>query len=288
MELTFNVEPRYLSSITFEGLKQSTQAIFEGQKVLITDIHAGQGMAADPFNAQSVASPIPGSWVFITSDNWHDIEEADENNNIITHKARVIDGRVANTRPGNITTFVTQPAHVRELIFMAVKAPESMSLEEVPSSFVRFPYAYAWLPEDEPDINNVLVPPEVPGMAPQLLPFRMPIYLTNAENAQLRIAFELAGLMTRSGVMQLLEEHTQKTPATEPNGVHGLRIRNRRLQVYLPPYGWSNIGRDGIITPPVGYIVEYFNAQKFTATAFNARNYTVDKFNNIIRTEAVT
>lgn len=61
--------------------------------------------------------------------------------------------------------------------------------------------------------------------------------------------------------------------------VHGLRIRDGKFQADVG-LGWATLAR-----LPVGFTMDYFNAQSFTLDSFNARGYTLNTFNNQIRVE---
>jgi len=187
--LTITAEMRYLSTVTETGLRNSNLAIFEGKKILITQVLAGSGRVPEPFKATALASPIPGSWSPITSEKWMDFEEPETGK---FRKARVFNGIVANTEHGNNAVAMPQPAYIRELIFMAVMAEEGTTRENIPPGAEQFAYAYAWLPEDEPDINNLLTVPSVPGRVSAYKPFVVPFFLTEADSAILEIIFHIA------------------------------------------------------------------------------------------------
>lgn len=206
--MDIEIRPRYKSTITEEGIIQSQKAIFDGQILLITEVYAGQGRAIDPYRATALDSAINGSFAFITSEEWDDYKEFPDpdENDYIMRKARIFNGIIANTEPGQTTTGVTANAFVREVLFMAVRVPDGTTRDDVSDSESRFAYAYAWLPEDEADINNVLVPPEQNGIISAYMPFRLPIFLTTQEDAVLRFSFSAEGLVTEERLQQALRQ----------------------------------------------------------------------------------
>ena len=220
-ELSIQIRPRYEASITIRGIEESQIAIFEKGKIFITEVYAGQGRASDPFTAYALADPIEGAWGFITSEEWDETgkEFGVDESDFIPRTARVFNGIIANTNPDNPAQSVMQNAFIREVLLMAVRVPDGITREELTPDMERFAYAYAWLPEGEADINNILVPPDLTGKISAYMPFRLPVFLTTQEDAVLVFSFTAENLVT----LGMLEQHTRQTICKNQDGVHGIR-----------------------------------------------------------------
>ena len=188
----FSIKERFKSIVTLAGLTNSNRAIHDGDAVEIIEVRVGQGRNLNAFYEPGLADPLPGAWGFISKREWGPITQVDGTGASSTREGLIFNLEVFNSHQGMGAPAISQNSFVRELEFVAEYQGE------------QYIHAYAWLREDEPDVNNLLTPPDEPGIPDELIRFTIPFWLTNTEDAHLTVRFDALGFVTLEKLLSLL------------------------------------------------------------------------------------